>query len=91
MNRKEFQEWLNQFPEDTEIECIITEERSGHWETVTDVYEELFDGIVKFDHLEHFGSMSGDMFAYQDWSTHKNVKPEDSFYNKKYLTIGKKN
>lgn len=90
MNRVEYQKWLDQFPEDTEIEILMAEERSGHWESVTDVSYESFDGTVEYDWMESSGDMYGKMFEYKDWGRNQFVKPDDSYYNKKVLQIGMK-
>lgn len=44
MNRKEMQEWLDQFPEDTEIEVVVAEDGPAWAGTMT--REEEFDGIA---------------------------------------------
>lgn len=88
MNRVEYQKWLDQFPEDTEIECLMTEEQCGWYDSV-DVTPTPFEGTVESDHRDTFGSMTGKMFEYYDWSKNSLIKPDQPYYNKKILQIGK--
>ena len=90
MNRVEYQKWLDQFPEDTVIECLVAKEERGHWYSYTTVYNEPFDGTVEYDWMESSGDMYGKMFEYKDWGRNRFVKPDDSYYNKKVLQIGMK-
>lgn len=74
MNRKQFQEWLNQFPEDTEIDVIIQEESRG--------YESYGEAVVqKFEGKE-------EQFDFVDFTGNQFVKKEEPHFNKRYLTVG---
>lgn len=74
MNRKQFQEWLEQFPEDTEIDVIIQEESRG--------YESYGEAVAKtFEGTE-------EQFEFVDFTGNQFVKKEDAHFNKRFLTIG---
>ena len=74
MNRKQFQEWLDQFPEDTEIDVIIQEESRG--------YESYGEAVAKkFEGTE-------EQFEFVDFTGNQFVKKEDAHFNKRFLTIG---
>ncbi len=74
MNRKQVQEWLNQFPEDTEIDVIIQEESTG--------YESYGEAVAKkFEGTE-------EQFDFVDFTGNRFIKKEEPHFNKRYLTIG---
>jgi len=74
MNRKEFQEWLEQFPEDTEIDVIIQEESRGY-ESYGEAVARTFEGTEE-------------QFEFVDFIGNQFVKKEDAHFNKRFLTIG---
>ena len=76
MNRVEFQRWLDQFPEDTEIE-VMMQEPDASWNT-GDVESKAFD------------ANNEDHFEYVDLIGNKFVKPGSDCYNKRFLTLGGK-
>jgi hypothetical protein len=65
--RKELQEWLNQFPEDTEIEVITTHEGYGGWESYTSVYENSLDLTEPVD--PEFGTFGKTFEIERDYKT----------------------
>ena len=75
MNRKEFQEWLEQFPEDTEIEVVI-QTSSRNYESYGRAQSTTFVGDELTDH------------EYVDFTGNQFVQPTDSFFEKKILTLG---
>lgn len=66
MNRREMQEWLEQFPEDTEIEVVVVEAGTG-WHGDT-------NSVVAFTGEEcEFVDFRGNQFVKED-SPHFNKK-----------------
>ena len=76
VNRKQFQEWLDQFPEDTLIEVTV-QEAGGSWYT-GDSRPVMFDPNNQ-DHSE-----------FVDFVNNPYVKPDELYYNKSFLTLGGK-
>lgn len=76
MNRAEFQKWLDQFPEDTEIE-VMMQAPDGSWHT----------GEVE---AKQFDATNEDHFEYTDFNGNQFVNPNESYYNKRFLTLGGK-
>ena len=76
--RKELQEWLDRFPEDTIIEVGIQKEPHGY-----DSY-----GQVIFEPMVLKDSDVGDGWEYTDFSKNRFVKPSKYYYNKGILRIG---
>ena len=76
MNRVEFQRWLDQFPEDTEIEVML-QAPDEPWDT-GDVESGPFDANNKYH------------FEYVDLTGNKLIKPSNNYYNKRFLTLGGK-
>jgi len=74
MNRKEFQEWLDQFPEDTKIEVVVVEEGRAWGGDTNKVVE--FDA-VEFDHFE-----------FTDFTENKFIGPDHPLKNTKTLVLG---
>ena len=72
MNRKKMQEWLDQFPEDTEIEIVTVVE--GRWS------DEVH--AVRFDPTE-FGH-----FDFVNFSDNKFVDKDHALFGHKTLTLG---
>ena len=79
--RKELQEWLNRFPEDTLIEVGIQKEPHGY-----DSY-----GQVVFEPLILKDSDYGDGWEFHDYSKNKFVNPDEYYYGKSILTLGESN
>jgi hypothetical protein len=77
MKRKEFQQWLDQFPEDTIIEVMVQEE-SGSWESYGACYATVFEA-VEFDHYE-----------YTNFTGNPLITPDRPSYNRGYLVLGSK-
>lgn len=75
---KEFKKFLEQFPEDTEVEVLISKDGRG-WDAGKSVYEVPFDG-------EEYSTWS-----YVYFHGNQFVKPNNPCYNKKILTIGSQN
>lgn len=75
MNRKEFQEWLDQFPEDTEIEVQVQQEASA-CQSYGACHEVPFQG-VKFE-----------QYDYTDFTNNQFVKPGAPYYGKRVLVLG---
>ena len=76
MNRKQFQEWLDQFPEDTEIEVTV-QEADGAWYT-EDSRPVMFDP----------DSWSHSRFV--DFVDNPHVTADSAIFGKKILTLGGK-
>ena len=76
MNRKQFQEWLDQFPEDTLIEVTV-QAASGSWYT-GDSRPVMFDPN-NMDHSE-----------FVDFVNNPHVKPDSNIFDMKILTLGGK-
>jgi len=76
--RKDLQEWLNRFPEDTIIEIGIQEEPHGY-----DNY-----GRVNFDTPILEDSDIGDGWEFIDLRGNSLVKPDAKHFDKCYLRIG---
>ena len=77
MNRKQFQEWLDQFPEDTEIHVGIQQEPPSYCP-----YGEVM--MTKF-----VGAYCED-YEYTDFNRNMWVKESDWYYNKRILELGVK-
>lgn len=75
---KEFKEWLNRFPDNTEIEIAVQEERP--------MYESY--GAVVFVALDLEDSDIGNGWEFMDFRTNQYVKETESHYKKAYLRIG---
>ena len=75
MNRKEFQSWLEQFPEDTEIQVGIQQSPPDYC-PYGSVYFDKFKG-------EHF-----DDYWYTDYTDNPHTKEGSYYYNKKVLRLG---
>jgi hypothetical protein len=75
---KEFQEWLNKFPEDTIIEVGIQEEPQG-WSSY---------GRVNFETLKLDNSDIGNGWEFADFRNNKFVKPNAEYFGKCYLRLG---
>ena len=76
MNRKELQEWLEQFPEETEIEVMIQEESRYQYESYGASCSEKFTG------------KSDEQFEYSNFVDNKFVKEDSPLFGKKILTLG---
>jgi len=79
MNRKEFQAWLDQFPEDTEIEVVIQDTPIG------------FESYGPCRGVSFTGERSviGDsQYEYTDFTNNKFVSENSTFYNKRVLVLG---
>lgn len=77
MNRLEFQQWLNQFPEDTEIHVGIQQEPP--------IYCPY--GMVQM--TKFIGDIYED-YEYTDFNGNKFAKESDWYYNKRILELGVK-
>lgn len=75
MNRKEFQEWLDQFPEDTEIEVQVQQEASAY-QSYGACREVPFQG-VQFE-----------QYDYTDFTNNQFVKSDAPYYGKRVLVLG---
>ena len=76
MNRKQFQEWLNQFPEDTEIQVGIQQEAPNYCP-----YGEVqFEKFVGEEYVD---------YDYSDFTGNPRVKVDASWYNKRILRLGR--
>lgn len=89
MNRKEFQTWLNQFDEDTIIECVMHTSGTGYYDqggnatTTTfnpDMQDTMYGSKIPWCLNSHF--------EYIDFTHNKFVKPDQPHYKKKLLLIG---
>ena len=76
--RKELQEWLNRFPEDTIIEFAIQQEASA--------YQSY--GSVEFETPRLDDSDIGDGWEFIDFKNNQFVLPESAHFGKCYLRIG---
>lgn len=76
--RKDLQEWLNRFPEDTIIEFGIQQE-AGAYQSY---------GSVKFESPKLEDSDIGDGWEFSDFRNNKFVKPDAKHFGKCYLMIG---
>jgi len=75
MNRKKFQEWLNQFPEETIIEVQIQQEAHAYQS-----YGNCIATEFKDDELE--------TFEFLDFTNNKFVKTDSPYFEKKILILG---
>ena len=75
MNRKEFQSWLEQFPEDTEIHVGIQQEPPSYcpW------------GMVQ---MTEFVGEEYEDYEYADFNGNTLVRESDWYYNKRILELG---
>jgi hypothetical protein len=76
--RKDLQEWLNRFPEDTIIEFGIQQE-AGHYQSY---------GCVNFETPKLEDNDMGEGWEFTDFRNNKFVKPDSKVFNKCILTIG---
>lgn len=76
--RKEFQEWLNRFPEDTIIEFAIQE--------LAPTYESY--GAINFKTPNLDDNDYGEGWEFSDFTDNQFVKPGEEHFGKKYLKIG---
>jgi len=76
--RKDLQEWLNRFPEDTIIEFGIQQEAGG--------YQSY--GSVEFETPILEDSDIGDGWEFSDFRNNQFVKPDAKHFGKCYLRIG---
>jgi hypothetical protein len=76
MNRKQFQEWLDQFPEDALIEVTV-QAADGAWYT-EDSRPVMFDP----DNMDHS--------EFVDFVGNPHVKADSAIFGKKILTLGGK-
>lgn len=77
MNRKQFQEWLEQFPEDTEIHVGIQQEPPSYCP-----YGEV--------RMTEFVGEEYEDYGYTDFNGNKFAKESDWYYNKRILELGVK-
>ena len=75
MNRKQFQEWLNQFPEDTEIHVGIQLDAPTYHP-----YGKVCFMLFKGEHFEDYW--------YTDYTGNPHTKEGSYYYNKKVLRLG---
>lgn len=78
--RKDLQEWLNRFPEDTIIEFGI-QQAAGSYQSY---------GEVEFETPKLEDSDIGYGWEFIDFRNNESVKPDDDFFGKCYLKIGEK-
>ena len=78
--RKELQEWLNQFPEDTIIEFGFQEEPVS-WES---------NGAVDFKSPQLEDNEIGKGWEFVDFRDNRFVKPEQVHFGKCFLKLGEK-
>lgn len=76
MNRVEFQQWLDQFPEDTEVE-VMMQAPDSMWS-------------ISNSSSKPFDANNEDHFTYVDFTGNQFVKPGDVRFNTRYLTLGGK-
>ena len=76
--RKDLQEWLNRFPEDTIIEFGIQQEARD--------YQSY--GSLEFDTPKLEDNDIGDGWEFSDFRNNKFVKPDEKHFGKCYLRIG---
>jgi hypothetical protein len=65
--RKELQAWLDQFPEDAEVEIIVTEENTHGYDCYTSVYETDLDLTERVD--PEFGTFGKTFEIERDYKT----------------------
>lgn len=75
MKNSDFRKWLEQFPDDTIIECVCRYD-TGSWNGC--------DSVETFE----FDPEDTDMWYYVDFINNPHVTPQHKYYNKKYLLIG---
>ena len=75
MNRKQFQEWLDQFPEETIIEVGVQQSAPSYCP-----YGEGVFTVFRDDPYE--------TYEYTDFTNNKFTKDTDPFHGRKYLTLG---
>ena len=76
--RKDLQEWLNRFPEDTIIEFGIQQE-AGNYESY---------GSVDFDTPSLNDNDVGDGWEFLDFRSNQFIESGDTHFGKCYLQIG---
>jgi len=77
--RKELQDWLNRFPEDTIIEFAMCKESGNGY---------MSYNVVTFDSPTLTDNDYGDGWDFRDFRNNKHVKPDQPFFGKCYLTLG---
>ena len=82
--KAEFVKWLNQFPDEAIIECIITRENNYGYEVSPSIYEVEFI-IEEIDPVTMFGYYDGSTFELEANYNHKTGISEV-----KTIRIGKK-
>lgn len=87
MNRKEFQEWLNQFDEDTVIEIVYHTNGHGYYDQGGNATTTNFDPDMGEDCLYSPWCLNGH-FEYTDFTHNHFVKEGHPYYGKKNLLIG---
>jgi hypothetical protein len=75
MNRKKFQEWLEQFPEETIIEVQIQQEAHPYQSYGSCIATEFKDNDLE-------------MFEFVDFTNNQFVKINEPYFGKKILTLG---
>lgn len=85
MNRKQFQEWLNQFDEDTVIEIVYHTDGHGYYDQGGNATTQLFDvdGFCEDPKLYDNGQ-----WEYTDLTNNYFVKEGHPYFGKKTLLIG---
>lgn len=86
MNRIELQQWLNQFDEDTIIECVVHSNGSGYYDQGGNATVEEFQPDIQ----RYTNSIwcANDHFEYVDLRNNQFVKEDNRLYGKKLLRIG---
>jgi hypothetical protein len=75
MKRKEFQQWLDQFPEDTIIEVIVQDDPET-FQSYGACYATVFEA-AELDHFEFI-----------DFNVDQFMAPTESYYKKRFLLLG---
>lgn len=75
MNRKQFQEWLDQFPEDTVIEVQVQQEPPAYqsWGECREV---------------EFVDDSDETYTFTDFTGNQFVNPDSPYFGKRVLVLG---
>lgn len=85
MNRKEFQEWLNQFDEETIIEIVYHTDGHGYYDQGGNATTTEFTPNSGF--YDNSWCQNGH-FEYSDFTNNQYVKEGHPYYGKKLLLIG---
>lgn len=90
MNVGEFKKWLNQFDDDTIVECVVHHSGHGYYDQGGTARVVEFEPDMVGTNMNESGGLfcfNGHM-DYTDLTNNQFVKPSSEYYGKKILSIG---